>query len=145
MIDFFHKSTPFSKRASAAPRRYTHVAVYIEDGNVIGGTLLEVASTDEEKARGLMGREDMPVVCGMLFKDLSGGFFWMKNCLMPIDVMFIKDGKITKTYSMEPDDGQKRYRYDDEDSAIELKGGMLERIGITPGCEVRISKIKKEG
>lgn len=66
----------------------------------IGNSLikLEVASTPEAIRRGLMYRMSMPEDSGMvfLFRPARPVRFWMFNCLMPLDMLFIKDNKIVK-------------------------------------------------
>jgi len=52
---------------------------------------VEIADSAGERQRGLMHREELCVHCGMLFvfdeeKALS---FWMKNTLIPLDMVFI--------------------------------------------------------
>ena len=129
MIDFFHKGAEMTKKVSGiakikgAPtvnsrpaRKISKIAEFMDEEDVVAKVLLEVASTPEERRRGLMGRESLPSVCGMLFEGLSGGgYFWMKNCLIPLDVVFLdKDGVVTKTYTMPVDkEGTKHYDYDE--------------------------------
>lgn len=66
----------------------------------IGNNLikLEVAATQEAIQRGLMHRMSMPEENGMvfLFRPARPVRFWMFNCLMPLDMLFIKDSKIIK-------------------------------------------------
>jgi hypothetical protein len=52
---------------------------------------LEYALSQEEKERGLSGREDIPENYGMLFvfpKDDTYGF-WMKDTLVPLDIFWL--------------------------------------------------------
>ncbi len=54
---------------------------------------IEVADTDEERVRGLSGRAEVPESYGMLFvfeKPTRPGF-WMKDMLVPIDIIWLKD------------------------------------------------------
>lgn len=80
----------------------------------IGGIPLdvEVAATPETRNRGLMYRTSMPENQGMLFvfPDEKQRTFWMKNCLMPIDVGFF-DARpfLLNVQQMQPDDGQGRW------------------------------------
>ncbi len=59
---------------------------------------VEVVKTPEGKQLGLMGREDLPNGTGMLFvydEEGSNPVMWMKNMLIPIDMVFIgRDLKI---------------------------------------------------
>ncbi|PIY17559.1 hypothetical protein CO112_00530 [Candidatus Dojkabacteria bacterium CG_4_9_14_3_um_filter_150_Dojkabacteria_WS6_41_13] len=51
----------------------------------------EVAQTDETRALGLMYRTQLDPYAGMyfIFKDDVQGGFWMKNCEIPLDLIFI--------------------------------------------------------
>lgn len=65
----------------------------------VGGTgvLVEVAATDDARARGLGGREHMRFDRGMLFVfDTTGKYpIWMKGMQFPLDVYWInEDGVI---------------------------------------------------
>lgn len=160
MINFFHKGAEMTKRITGVAklkglpeinprpaRKFTRIAEICDEEDVVSRLLLEVASTDEERQRGLMGRSELPSICGMMFDGLSGGgYFWMKNCLIPLDIMFLdRGGFVTKTYTMPADGGKKRYEYDDEDaSAIEVAEGYCKRHGILKGFRVDTRDIKKE-
>ena len=106
--------------------------------------IMELALTPEQRAQGLMGRSSMVDNEGMLFvfpdvepfpTEVS---FWMKNCLMPIDVIFIsREGQITAVYEMQPplpgtpdseliiytSNGPVQF-------AIELRGGLAAELGL---------------
>jgi uncharacterized membrane protein (UPF0127 family) len=53
--------------------------------------LVEVANTDQGRARGLMFRESMPKDHGMLFvfEETKPHSFWMKNTILPLDMVWI--------------------------------------------------------
>lgn len=63
--------------------------------------MVELAKSQQEKSRGLMGREYLAKSRGMLFiyereEEYS---FWMKNTLIPLDIVWIdKDQKIVYIY-----------------------------------------------
>lgn len=101
--------------------------------------LLEVADTPAKKIHGLMGRKWLPDCCGMLFTGLTGGYFWMKGCNIPLDVMFLDNSMaVSRIYSMEADGGIKRYGYGDEEAAIEVPYGFCSRYGISVGTKVAV-------
>ena len=150
MIDFFHKGASMTKKITGVAKikgapdiethpksRVTRIGTFFDEEDAVASILLEVADTPELRKVGLMWRSSLPDICGMLFDGLSGGgYFWMRNCLIPIDVAFLSgDGTITKIYSMPIDkEGKNRYNYGEDDkSAIEVNMGFLKKNGIKPG------------
>ncbi|MGD9681423.1 MAG: DUF192 domain-containing protein [Candidatus Obscuribacterales bacterium] len=65
---------------------------------------LEVAQTLEEIQRGLMFRTSLEKDSGMVFLFPRGyrANFWMKNTLIPLDMLFILDGKVVKIFENVP-------------------------------------------
>lgn len=55
---------------------------------------VEVARTPEETSQGLMYRESLPPRTGMifLFSDSSPHHFWMKNTMIPLDIIWMDGG-----------------------------------------------------
>lgn len=101
---------------------------------------VEIADTDREQARGLMFREKLKEGSGMLFvfeKELPRGF-WMKNTLIPLDIVFFdRDKKVVSFIEkMEPCAEDPCPFYDSEKPvmyALELPAGAIERYGIKTG------------
>ena len=101
---------------------------------------VELATTDEERERGLMFRKALPDGHGMLFDfetDRSVAM-WMKNTLIPLDMIFIRgDGRIaniaenTEPMSTRiiPSRGAVR-------AVLEVAGGTAKRLGIEAGDRV---------
>ena len=60
---------------------------------------LEIMSTPNAISTGMMGRETL--VGGMLFvfPEISERSFWMKDCLIPLDIIFIIGNKVTKIHN----------------------------------------------
>jgi len=63
-----------------------------------------VASTPKEQTRGLMFVEHLQKHDGILFvwDHYVMEPFWMKNTIIPLTVLFIKDGKVIKQMNMKP-------------------------------------------
>lgn len=57
---------------------------------------LEVARTPAQQQLGLMFRSELPPDRGMLFpiSPPQVASFWMKNCLISLDLIFLRDGKV---------------------------------------------------
>lgn len=102
---------------------------------------VEVADDFDERARGLMFRESMAASSGMLFiyerpQRLS---FWMRNTLIPLDIIFIDPlGVVSKVHSNAvPLDETPIPGGDGLLAALEISGGLAERLGINVGTELR--------
>ena len=65
--------------------------VYIDNGEKVIKINVEIADDSNERAEGLMHREKLGENNGMLFVFGNEDFqtFWMKNTLMPLDMIFI--------------------------------------------------------
>jgi len=57
----------------------------------------EYLSTDEEIEKGMMGRDSLEGC--MVFKMGKGHHsFWMKNCLIPLDIVFVTNNRISRIH-----------------------------------------------
>ena len=149
--------------ASAPGQRVAASGLPIETVTLGGKPLeLEVAATPKAVERGLSKRTEVPDGTGMIFvfpesRILS---FWMIDCLTDIDVAYLdRTGKVVSTYTMtvEPPQGAgesrdaymnrlKRYpSADDAMFAIEVKAGLLEKLGIRAGSTVKVDYAKLRG
>ncbi len=75
------------------PQRLPITAQVNINGEVIE---LEVAQTPDQQSKGLMFREALADNRGMFFPFAYPRVtrFWMKNCLVPLDMIFLRDGKV---------------------------------------------------
>ncbi|MCC5972171.1 MAG: DUF192 domain-containing protein [Pararhodobacter sp.] len=102
---------------------------------------VEIADTDDLRARGLMHRESMPRFSGMLFvyDRPDRAVFWMENTLIPLDMLFIDDtGQVTHIHhEARPLDRTPIDGGPDVLMVLEINGGMARRLGIVAGSELR--------
>ena len=89
---------------------------------------LSVANNDEKKMKGLANIRNLNDHEGMLFSYNEKGIrhFWMKDVLIPLQILFIKDCEIVEIQEMKVEDNpsnpKKTYSSSSNvDQAIELK------------------------
>lgn len=95
---------------------------------------LEIADTKALQTKGLMFRESLPYDSGMLFdfKQPKTASFWMKNTLIPLDIIYIDEqNKVIELHknllphSLAPIKSSLPVKY-----AIEVNSGLIEQCGI---------------
>ena len=66
----------------------------------LNGELLkaEVMDTPQKRATGMMGREELDGVMVFPFGEPGERSFWMKGCLIPLDIYFVVNRKVTKVH-----------------------------------------------
>lgn len=98
---------------------------------------VEIARTPEEIERGLMFRDSMPMDEGMLFlfEEAREAMFWMKNTLIPLDMVFIApDGKIIKIHENALPHSLDHVSSEGAVIAVlEINGGRAAALGIKAG------------
>jgi uncharacterized membrane protein (UPF0127 family) len=101
---------------------------------------VELALNDEQRARGLMHRRELPEGQGMLFifdrdQEIS---MWMQNTYISLDMIFVRrDGTIARiaenteplSTRVIPSNGPVR-------AVLEVIGGTARKLGIEPGDRV---------
>jgi len=102
---------------------------------------VELANTPDTRSRGLMFRESMPTGAGMLFiyDSPQRATFWMRNTLIPLDMIFTDDTGTVQHVHHEAVPG-------DETTidggmgvltVLEINGGIARAMGIVPGSQMR--------
>jgi uncharacterized membrane protein (UPF0127 family) len=109
---------------------------------------LEVATTPQQQAMGLMYRDPLPDDRGMLFplgrpRPVS---FWMKNVPVPLDMVFVYQGQIAAIAAEVPSctaEPCPTYGPDGQliDQVIELRAGRAAELGLAAGDEVVIREL----
>lgn len=102
---------------------------------------VELAETPAQQAQGLMFRENLASDAGMLFlfREDRRASFWMKNTLIPLDMLFIhRDGRIESIQrNTEPLSTRSVSSEGPVAAVLEINGGLSSRLGIRPGDRVR--------
>ena len=115
--------------------------IELRQNGVLAQFNIELAIKPEEQAQGLMFRESMPQFSGMLFinerpRRVS---FWMKNTLIPLDMLFIDEIGVVQTikHSATPLDLTPIPGGDHIQYVLEINGGMANLLGLSAGAETR--------
>lgn len=129
---------------SAQSSPYKHYFEY--NGETV---LLEEAITQEQKMQGLMGRKKLAENTGMVFiydgaQELA---FWMKDVLVPLDIIFLKDGEVIRIYKNAKvvKQGSHYKIYPSKGLAnqvIEVNAGFCKQNNIKKGSIIKVLKIK---
>lgn len=109
-------------------------------GDTLSTIDIEIAETDEARARGLMGRRSLPPRSGMFFimdeADTTG--FWMRNTPMPLDIIFVSsDSQVvsiarrTTPYSDDVISPEAAKKY-----VVEVRAGHADRLGVTDSTRI---------
>jgi len=126
--------------AAEAPQSQTaqtQSGLDIETAQGVKHFTVEVVTTPEAQAKGLMFRENLAPDAGMLFifGSDSPRAFWMKNTILPLDMIFIRSsGEIvaiaenTVPYSLKPIAPREPAA-----AVLEVNAGTLARLGIKRG------------
>lgn len=100
---------------------------------------VELADSDDERRRGLMGRTSLAEDAGMVFlfgREHQGGL-WMKDTLIPLSAAFLsRDGRVLRILDMEPCVADPCPVYDPGVgyvAAVEVNRGAFDRLGVEVG------------
>ena len=106
---------------------------------------VEIADTSEKQALGLMFRDSMPADAGMIFifPNEAPRSFWMKNCRIPLDIMYFdKDMKMVSVSANTPPCRVERCpSYPSTGPAmyvLELNAGVASELGVGPGDQLTL-------
>jgi uncharacterized protein len=111
---------------------------------------LEVASTVQEQAIGLMFRRSMPSDRGMVFNFSrpQPAQFWMKNTFIPLDMLFLNKGVIKNIQiDVLPCQDEPCPSYGPKpdvliDQVIELNAGRVTTLGLKVGDKLVVQKVR---
>lgn len=77
----------------------------------------------------------------LFFMNLGNHSFWMKNCIVPLDIIFIEDGEVqTIHHNCPPCKGTPCESYKGfGDLVLELPGGTCKKYDIKEGSLIELS------
>jgi uncharacterized protein len=108
----------------------------------------EIAWTNAQRERGLMGRDHLETDHGMLFvyPRPVPRRFWMKGCTTGLDIAFVRaDGTVSRIATLGPGEGIPDDRVPIAESGgpvlyvLEMEPGWFERHGVAEGDAVDVS------
>jgi uncharacterized protein len=107
---------------------------------------LEVAATPMEQQIGLMARTSLAQDRGMLFpfKPARGVNFWMKNTLIPLDIIYLYQGVVKEIHNAPPCQAEPCPTYPSQssiDQVIELGAGQAEVLGLKVGDRLLVKPL----
>lgn len=106
---------------------------------------VEVVDTPESRAKGLMNVSKLADDAGMLFdfKEVRPVAFWMRNTLIPLDMLFIEaDGTILNIHANAiPQDETSIPSAGPVQYVLEIPGGRAATLGIEAGDMVEHERI----
>jgi uncharacterized membrane protein (UPF0127 family) len=106
---------------------------------------VEVVKTQRARSRGLMYRQHLPPEDGMLFifdkTEVQG--FWMKNTLIPLDMLFIDEAMnvVGIVENAEPMTTTRRAVDKPSIYVLEVNGGWTRARGVSAGAKVRFENV----
>jgi uncharacterized membrane protein (UPF0127 family) len=111
---------------------------------------VELARTPEEQAQGLMFRESLPPSTGMLFlfSDAGPHQFWMKNTMIPLDIVWLDgSGRVVFVSANTPPcraDPCPNYGGELPASVVlEIAGGMAAKEKVAVGSTIRFEEVPR--
>ncbi len=132
---------PISAKAPSAIAATGSVPLEISTAKGVLRYTVEVARTEQEQERGLMYRTSLPDKGGMIFPMKPPRFasFWMKNTLIPLDIIFIRaDGHIARIAANAVPESLATIDSGEPVAAVlELAGGAAATAGISADDVVR--------
>ncbi len=132
---------------SGAATADTPVARIYDGDEVVARFYLELAISADEQRQGLMYRPSMLDDWGMLFiydddQELS---FWMKNTLIPLDMIFVDaTGEVVGVvHEAEPETTTPRNVGEPARYVLEINGGLAAKAGIDRGTTMSLEHVEE--
>ena len=134
-----------SKPVPAPSAPYTGPIVVLPDGYNVR---VEIAADDPTREQGLMFRDRVPAGTGMLFlfPRRAPLAFWMKNTLVPLDMIFIDDRRVVHVqHDVPPCKADPCPSYPSPSAAnyvLELGAGEAARHRVENGATLKFERLE---
>jgi len=125
---------------------YRWVVLTSPDGQTSFRIKAEQANTPETKAKGLMFRNSMPLDQGMIFywDKPQPIYMWMKNTLIPLDMVFAARGKVLGVVEAVQTESEKILTVPSQaDTVLEVNLGVATSQGVTAGWSIKPASCAK--
>lgn len=140
---------PAPAAPAAAKDRSQHLAAVpltIASGNRVARFRAEVAKTALQQQKGLMFRRKLGPAEAMIFPMKPPRFasFWMKNTLIPLDIVFIRpNGTIHRIANARALDLTPIESYEPVAAVLEIAGGRAAQLRLKEGDRVASSALPR--
>ncbi len=124
--------------------------MFESDGKLIIGFKpidVEIAETSQEQFAGLSGRDSLCDDCGMVFLYSQARIqkFTMRGMKFPLDIIFIRDGRITEMVQNVPfpQPGELPVNINSRDPAdmvLEVNAGFVQRNSVPTSQTIRLER-----
>ena len=121
---------------------------FVDKGSeeIILQTDCEIASSYSQKAKGLMNKSSLKPDEGMLFRFAFPflRLFWMYRVVVPVDIVFIRSGRVSKVVEADVKHGLWSLVWccgSWTDMVVELNMGVCKNNGVGLGCAVKVSEL----
>ncbi|RAK69254.1 DUF192 domain-containing protein [Phenylobacterium kunshanense] len=115
-------------------------ALQVRTDRGVTSFMVEVADSEREREYGLMCRRSLPADRGMLFlfPKAAPQMFWMRNTLIPLDIIYIgENGRVVSiSRNVQPLDESGAPSAGPAKFVLELAAGRAAQIGLLPGDRV---------
>ncbi len=120
------------------------ITIYSNTGLINTGFRVAVANNDSLRAYGLMNLRKLPQTYGMLFlfDDNQHIAMWMRNTLIPLDMIFIDNNNQIIVYyqNAKPKSDKIIEAPAGTNKVLEINAGLIKKLGIKKGFHIAIEK-----
>ncbi len=120
------------------------ITIYSNTGLINTGFRVAIANNDSLRAYGLMNLRKLPQTYGMLFlfDDNQHIAMWMRNTLIPLDMIFIDNNNQVIGYhqNAQPKSEKIIEAPAGTNKVLEINAGLIKKFGIKKGFHIAIEK-----